>query len=215
MRVSTIQSLMLATALAAVPGFGQNFEVGVAGGGGFYLSKGVSGPRGSGNAGFSPGFSVAGWVGHNSAGKLGGEFRYMLQRNDMKVTSGGNSYQFGSRSHTVHYDIVLHANSVEDSVRPYVAFGGGIKGHQGTGVERAFQPLSNIAILTKTQQWQPVISFGAGVKWAIGSRVMLRAEVRDYVSPIPKNVMLPAPGAKLSGWFHDLTPMIGISYLLQ
>lgn len=214
MRVSMMSSLSLVAAFA-VPGFSQNFEVGVAGGGGFYMSKGVTGPRGSGDAGFSPGYAVGGWIGHNSAGKLGGEFRYMLQGNDMKVSSGGTSYTFGGRSHTVHYDIVLHANSVEDSVRPYVAFGGGIKGYQGTGVERAFPPLSNIAILSKTQQWQPVISLGAGVKWAISSRLMMRAEIRDYLSPIPKDVILPAPGAQLSGWFHNLTPMVGLSYVLQ
>jgi hypothetical protein len=215
MRTSIVPSMLLAAISLALPALGQNFEVGAGVGGGFYIDKGVAGPRGSGNAGFSPGMAITAWVGHNSPGKLGGEFRYILQRNDMTVTSGGNSYAFAGRSHAIHYDVVIHATGIEDNVRPYVSFGGGIKGYQGTGTERAFQPLSNIAILTKTQQWQPLITFGAGVKWSIGSRVMLRAEVRDYLTRVPTDVILPAPGAKLGGWLHDLTPTIGISYLFQ
>ncbi len=207
--------LFLGAAVLAVPACAQQWEMGVLGGGGFYMNRGISGPRGSGNVGFKPGLAAGGWIGHNSTGRLGGEIRYLFQKNDMRVTSGSNTYTFGGHSHALHYDLLLHANSIEDAVRPFIAVGGGMKGYQGTGTERAFQPLGNIAILTKTTQWKPLISFGAGVKWNISPRIVLRAEVRDYLTQVPTDVILPAPGAKLGGWFHDITPTFGISYLLQ
>jgi hypothetical protein len=208
--------LITAAAMAAsFPASAQSWEVGAMGGGGFYMGKGVSGPRGSGTVGFAPGVSGGGWIGHGSAGKLAGEIRYLYQGNNMKIDSRGSSYRFGGRTHTVTYDFLLQRGSVEDSVRPFLAFGAGLRNYSGTGVERAIQPLSNIAILTRTNQWQPVVNFGAGVKWRVGSRILIRAELRDYTSPIPKDVILPAPGAKLGGWLHDITPTIGIGYLFQ
>ena len=40
--------------------------------------------------------------------------------------------------------------------------------------------------------------------------VYLRLEIRDYITPFPKQVVAPAPGAKLKGWLHDFVPMVGI-----
>jgi hypothetical protein len=204
--------ILSALASAAVPAAAQQWEVGVSGGGTFYLNKSVSG-KASGTAGFAPGWAAGGWLGHNSSGRYGGELHYQFQKTNLQTKAGGQSATFGGQSHVVHYDIVIHSNSREDAVRPFVAIGGGMKGYMGTGRESAFQPLSNVAILSKTQQWQPMLSFGAGVKWQISGRTMLRAEVRDFVTPFPKDVVLPAPGNKISGWIHDLVPTIGLSYL--
>jgi hypothetical protein len=190
----------------------QQWEVGGLGGGGFYLNNSVTGSRGSGNVGFKPGFSGGAFLGHNSTDRIGGEIRYLFQRNDMKVSSGGTDYTFGGMTHAIHYDVLIHTRSVDDVVRPFIAIGGGVKGYRGTGKEVAFQPLSNLAILTRTHQWQPMLSVGGGVKWAIGDRTMVRVEIRDYVTQIPTDVILPAPGAKFSGWIHSLTPLVGISY---
>jgi hypothetical protein len=190
----------------------QQWEVGVLGGGSFYLNNSVTGPRGSGDLGFKPGLTAGGWLGHSTNGHFGGEVRYLYQRNDLRVAGGGSEYTFGGESHIVTYDFLYHTNSREDRVRPYVVGGAGFKAYRGTGTERAFQPLTNIGILTKTQEWKPVVNFGAGVKWNFSSRLTLRAEFRDYVSPFPKAVLLPGPGGKVSGWVHDLTPLIGLSY---
>ncbi|MBM3738291.1 MAG: hypothetical protein FJW39_21115 [Acidobacteria bacterium] len=207
-----ILSIVLTAAGSALA---QQWEVGGLAGGGFYRDKSVTGPRGTGSAGFQRGFSAGGWLGHNSTGRVGGEIRYLYQSNPMQVRSGSNSYSFSGHSHAFHYDFLLHANSIEEPIRPFLAVGGGMKVFRGTGTERAIQPLSNVAILTRTLQWQPVITFGGGVKVRLGSKMTLRAEVRDYLSPFPKDVILPAPGAKLGGWLHDITPMVGISYLFQ
>jgi len=209
--------MLLAASLAAASlslAQAQQWEVGALGGGGFFLNNSVTGPRGSGDVGFKMGWSAGGWIGHTGSGRFGGEVRYLFQRSDMKVASGGTSVGFAAQSHMIHYDFIIHTNSSEDRVRPFFAVGGGMKGYVGTGQERAFQPLSNVAILSHTKQWQPMLSFGGGVKWPIGSRLDLRVEVRDFVTPFPKDLILPAPGGKVSGWVHDITPMIGISYIL-
>ncbi|MFN7922650.1 MAG: outer membrane beta-barrel protein [Bryobacteraceae bacterium] len=193
----------------------QQWEVGAMGGGGFYLNNSVSGTAGKGTVGFSPGWSAGGWLAHSSNGRLGGEIRYLFQRNDLKANSPNASAAFGGQSHLFHYDVVWHTNTREDRVRPYLAVGGGFKGYRGTGTERAFQPASDVAILSRTAEWKPMLSFGAGVKWQIAQRLMLRVEVRDYVTPFPKEVILPTPGNKVSGWVHDITPLVGLSYVLQ
>jgi hypothetical protein len=89
--------------------------------------------------------------------------------------------------------------------------GGGLSVFQGVGTESSYQPLSSFALLTKTSQWVPMATFGGGIKYAIGRRVLLRIEVRDYFSRFPTKVIAPAPGSHLAGWLHDVVPMAGIS----
>jgi len=192
--------------------FAQSFEVGLIGGGAFHIDRPVTGSS-AGNAGFKPGMTMGGFLAHNTAGRWGGEARYQFQKTDLRTSAGGQSASFGGQAHLAHYDVLLYSNSREDSVRPFVAFGGGLKGYRGTGIERAIQPLSNVAILSHVQQWQPMISFGAGVKWRVGNRLMMRAEVRDFVTPFPKDLIVPSPGNKIGGWIHDISPLFGISYL--
>jgi len=200
------------SAAFALPASAQSFEVGVLGGGAFHLDRQVTGAA-TGKAGFKPGWSAGGVLTHNTPGRWGGEVRYQFQKTDLRASSGGQSVSFGGQSHLAHYDVLLYSNTREDAVRPFVAFGAGIKGYRGTGVEQAFQPLSNVALLSKVQQWQPMVSFGAGIKWRVGNRLMMRAEVRDYVTPFPKDVIVPSLGNKIGGWLHDITPLFGISYL--
>lgn len=205
-------AVALGTLALASPAAAQQWEVGALGGGAFHLDRSISGAV-SGKAGLKPGFVAGGHLSYNAVGKWGGEFRYEFQRTPLRASSGGQSVDFAGQTHVVHYDFVVHANSREDAVRPYIAFGGGIKGYQGTGVERAFQPLSNVAILSRLQQWQPMLSFGAGVKWRVGNRMMFRAEIRDFVTQFPQDVIVPSPGNKIGGLLHNITPLFGVSYL--
>jgi hypothetical protein len=191
----------------------QQWEVGALAGGGFFLNKTVERSGSSATAGFRPGLAAGGWIGHNGTGRFGGEIRYLFGHSAMKVANGSGNVTFGAQSHTIHYDVLIHTNSREDRVRPYVAIGGGMRGFLGTGTERAIQPLSQFAILTRTHQWMPLLTFGGGVKFQFGSRLLARVELRDYVTAFPKDVILPAPGARLKGWLHSLTPLFGISYV--
>jgi hypothetical protein len=202
-----------ALALLGVSAFGQRYEIGAGAGGSFYTSKSVTAGQVTGNAKFDSGWGATAYVGHNSGRILGGELRYLYQANDSKLSSGSANVTFGARSHTIHYDFLLHAAKPESKVRPFVAFGAGFKGYQGTGTERVVQPLSNLAFLTRTTEWRWVATVGAGVKFKVNNRLGFRAEFKDYISEVPTNVIAPAPGAKLDGIFHNFVALFGLSLL--
>ena len=206
----SVSSLML---LALAPAaFAQKWEVGVAGGGSFYTSQTVKNAIGNADAGLANGFLASAWLGNNSGGTLSGELRYDYERNDLKLNSGGTNVNFGGQANAIHYDFVLHFAPSESHIRPFVSAGAGVKVFSGTGKEQDFQPLSNIALLTKTSQVEALVSVGGGVKVALSPSVQLRLEAHDFLSPFPKNVIAPAPGSTIGGWLQDFVVMAGLSF---
>jgi len=206
--------LALGVCLAAVPAaFGQKWEVGGAVGGGFYTSQSVSGPAGTADAKFNTGLAGSAWIGNTTSNHWGGEVRYDFQFGAMKLSGNGAEATFGAQTHQIHYDFLWHAGSREARVRPFVAVGAGIKVYRGTGEETLTQPLSRVALLTKTQDVRPLVSLGAGVKFRVSERVDFRVQLHDYLTPFPKEVITPAQGASVSGWIHDFVPSFGLSFI--
>ena len=144
---------------------------------------------------------------------LGGEFRYTYRKSDLKVTSGSASAKFRGDSHAAHYDLLFHLRPRESKVRPFFAIGGGLKVYRGTDVESSRQTLSNLAVLTHTQEVKPLLSVGAGVRKKLGRAAALRLDFRDYITPFPKQVIAPGPGARIGGWVHDFVGLVGLSVL--
>jgi hypothetical protein len=176
---------------------------------GFYRNVTASSSAGSAKAGFAPGpvFSFVGT--DNMYNHLGGEIRYIYSLSDLKL-SGGQTVKFGGESHTFDYNFLLYGTSNDAPVRPFLAGGAGMKLYRGTGTESAFQPLSNIAILTKTHQVEPEVNIGVGIKFKVGKHGLFRVDLRDYMSPFPKDVIAPAaPSGKIGGWLHDFVGMVG------
>lgn len=206
--------MLTGSLLAAGMCWGQKWEFGGAVGGGFYTSQSVTNTTaGSASAKIGTGISAAAWLANTNTNRWGGEIRYDFQRGNLQLASGGANASFGAQSHTIHYDVHLHFADAEYRIRPFVAFGGGMKLFQGTGAEVAAQPLSRIALLTKTNDLRPVISVGAGVKARLSDRWMLRAGVWNFMSPFPNKVIVPNTNSSVGGWLHDFTPMVGLSYL--
>ncbi|MBI3695950.1 MAG: outer membrane beta-barrel protein [Acidobacteria bacterium] len=188
-----------------------SFEIGALAGGAAYRNAGVTSGSTSGSVGFKPGFSVGGFLGQSMSDHLGGELRYLYSQNDLKLSSGGSEATFSGRSHLIHYDLMVYAAGRQSHVRPYVAGGGGLKFYQGAGTEQAFQTLSKLALLTKTNEALPTVDFGGGVKIQAAGRMMFHLEFRDYITKVPK-IFAAAPGAKISGIFHQWMPAVGISW---
>jgi hypothetical protein len=210
--------LWYASAVLLLTAFGrsalaQKGEIGFGGGGSIYLNSTVAGPSTDAKVGFGNGFSAGVWGAHNMYRRLGGEIRYLFEHNKLEVSSGSNKATFAGRSHAIHYNLVFYDQDSESRVRPFFAVGGGVKGYEGTGEETAFQPLQNVALLTKTSQWKPLIVFGGGFKFAVGSSKDLRVEFYDYFTPFPTEVIAPAPGADFGGWIHNFVPTIGLSFV--
>lgn len=205
-----------AAALACVPyaAHAQRWEVGGVGGGSLYTSRDAtlaSGP--AVKATFSSGYAAGVYVGQDMGRFWGGEIRYTFQRNNAELSGGGAKASFGAQAHSIHYDFVLHMKPTGNRVRPYFSFGAGVKQYRGTGIERVTQPLSDYVLLTRTNDMTALVTAGFGVKMKIGEKGVLRVEVRDYLTPIPKKIFAPNRGADLGGWFHSFLPMVGIGYV--
>lgn len=210
-----MQLVMCAAALVLAPaGFAQKWEFGGGVGGGFYTSQTVSGPAGSADAKFNMGVAGSAWLGNTTSRRLGGELRYDYQMGDMHLGANGQTADFGAQTHAVHYDLVIQPRSTEGKIRPFAAVGGGVKVYRGTGTEQLYQPLQDIALLTKVYQVEPLVSVGGGLKFRFTDRIAFRLEVHDYLTPFPKNVIAPARNAKVGGWLQDIVPMFGVSFQL-
>ena len=205
--------LFLVAVLAAAPAaLAQKWEIGVGAGGSFYTSQTVKSAIANADASLASGLALSAWLGNNSGRLMGGELRYDFENSDLQLKSGGTTVKFGAQTHAVHYDFLFHFTPRESKIRPFVAAGAGIKAFRGTGTEAAFQPLGNIADLTKTSQVKPLVSVGGGVKVALGPAIQIRLEAHDYLTPFPQNLISPASGAKVGGWLQDFVIMGGLSF---
>jgi hypothetical protein len=211
--MTVLTRYILSALVAAAPAaLAQKWEVGGVGGGGFANGLSVANAIGNATTGFANGAAFGAIVGQNLYPRISGEIRYSYRLSDLQLSRAGQSASFKGTTQALHYDILVHGRPNRSRWQPFGAVGGGMELFRGVGAESPYQPLSNFALLTKTQQWKPVLTFGGGVRWAVSRRVRLRIEVRDYFSRFPTSVIAPAPGAQLSGWLHALVPMAGMTF---
>ncbi len=209
----TIGRITIIAAVFSCAALAQNWEIGVGGGGDFYTSQSIAGAVSGASASLTTALAASAWLGNDSGRLLGGELRYDFEDSPLKLSSGGTTATFSGQTHAVHYDFLLHFTPRDSRVRPFVAAGGGIKMYRGTGAQSAYQsPLQDIAVFTQTQDLKPLVSVGAGVKFALTNSIMLRAEIHDYLTPFPAKVITPVTG-HVSGWLQDFVPTVGISFL--
>ena len=215
--MKTIGKILLLLA-AAVCAFAQQWEIGGIGGVGFLNTVNVSTTStGSAKAGFAAGAVAGAWVGENMSAHWSGELRYEFFDSNLKLSSGGQSASFSGIAHAVHYDLIYHTDR-KAPVQFFVAAGLGMKIFDGTGAQEAYQPLSQFGYFTQTHQVKVMGSVGGGFTYKLSDHLFLRAEIRDFISPFPKNVITPpAPtsGNKVTygNILQNLVPMVGISYL--
>jgi len=186
------------------------WEIGVLGGGGFYNSASVTSPAGSGDVGIKNSVAVGAFLGSDMYKHLGGELRYEFMPGDLRVSSNGTEATFTGMAHAFHYDFLFHFAPKGARIRPFVSAGGGVKLYQGTARATVAQPLSGLALLTNTHEIKGLGVFGGGIKAQVTSHVMLRIEVQDFLTPFPRQVIAPAPGAKISGLLNDIVVMAGL-----
>ena len=181
--------------------------------GSFYDKKTFTSTAGNADGGFDEGVGASVWVGHHMYAKLSGEIRYDLLRNDLMLESAGAKATFGGDSHAIHYDLHFHLTEIGSKVRPFVLAGGGVKMFRGTGQGRAFQPLSQIAVLTRATELGGLVTFGGGVKVQLTDRILLRLEFRDNLTRFPKKIITPNRGGGGDGWLNNFAPTAGASVL--
>jgi hypothetical protein len=169
------------------------------------------------NAGFQAGPGVGGLIGEDfrKSKVIGGEFRYVLLFDNLKVSQGGTQATMGGRSHLIHYDVLFHARPPERVVRPFLAVGGGARLIEGTGAQQVYQPLSQYVLLTQTREIAPLIDGGGGVKFKLSPRINFRTEIRDYINPHLSKVITASPGARIHGWTHEIVALAALTYTIR
>jgi hypothetical protein len=192
----------------------QQWEVGAAAGYGFYNNASIGDPVTgvSASAGFHPGFALGAFFAENMYEHVGGELRYLflwgapeLQFNDIRASMRGYT-------NLVVYDVLVHMTSRDSKVRPFLAGGAGIKVFTGTSTQFLTQPLQQFAVLFPHTEVEPAISVGGGIKYRAGRHVLLRADFRTYMSPLPDRLFRAPRVNETRGWVYNFVPQAGIGY---
>ena len=197
--------MLLAAACAA-----QSWEIGAAAGDGIYHDATVTSSAGSAQAGIGNGIAPSVLVCDNMYEHVSGEFRYLYQPGQPFVSQSGVKATMTGRSHTFVYDALIHFRPRDSWWRPYIAVGAGVKGYMAPGPAPFPEPLSKQALLLANDEWKLVGSVGAGIKVKVQEHVVLRFDVRDFITQFPKKQISPATGASVSGLLQQFTPMGGV-----
>ncbi len=207
-----MRPILLTLALAGAC-LAQQWEIGAGGGVALYKNATVTRGGEKADAGLDTGPAITAFGVQNLYEHIGGEIRYTLLLSDLLVKRGGTKATFSAQSHAIGYNILFYFTEREAAIRPYVLAGGGGKIYHGTGKESAAAPPNaEFAILTHTTQIVGMGTFGAGVTARIARNTFLRFDVRDDLTPVPKKVIAPVPGASTSGWIHSITPTVSLSF---
>jgi hypothetical protein len=207
-----IRNPLIRTCLLLAPAvcMAQRWEIGASGGGAFvFREQKITRGSTTAEAGIKNKYVASFYAGHHSTNHLSGEVRYTYRPGDYELTAGSQRATFAGESHIVHYDMLVHTSPLESRIRPFIAFGGGVRVLRGTGREGAVQPGSEFALLSKTREVKPMLSVGGGVRASVAPWADLRLEFRDFVTQFPSRVITPNPAASAGGWLHDLTGMVG------
>jgi hypothetical protein len=183
------------------------------GGGSLLSDVSVSGPAGKATAGFAPGAAFGAFFGENLYTHFTGEVRYEYLQSDLRISSGGQTAQFDGMAHALHFDMVYHTNRKESRTQFFASVGGGVKVFRGTGAPQAYQALSQFGYLTQAQEVKPMVSVGGGLTYQLAPRIFLRAEIRDFITAFPTQLITPAPGVKFGSLLNDIVPLVGITYV--
>jgi len=198
--------LLLSAASAA-----QTWEIGAAVGTGIYRNATITGSTGSAQAGMENAIAPGLVVCDNMYEHVSGEFRYLYQSGHPFLSQGSIKGTMPGESHTFVYDVLIHFRPRGSWWRPYVAAGAGVKGYMAPGPAPVPEALPKSALLLANNQWEFAGSAGAGIKVKVQEHVLLRLDVRDYITPFPKKQISPATGASVSGLLQQITPMGGVS----
>jgi len=204
LRSLTCAAVMFAATAGLAYAQESRWELGLAGGIGFSPDMTLKNSTTSASASVRPGVAMGVYAGEDMYRYFSGEATYLYRSGDLKLEGNGQSVSFGAHTHLLTGDFLAHFVPRGARVRPYISFGGGIEVMEGTGRESFNQPLGNLAALTATREVLPVGEGGAGVKVRVSKHVLVRVQVRDYISQPPHQVIVPLPGATLKGLRQDV-----------
>jgi hypothetical protein len=190
----------------------QAWELGAASGYGWHYDPTVNNAGQSARAGFHPGLAVGAVFGENLYTYIGGEVRYLFRWGSPQLQYQGLRATMSGYSNLLTYDLLVHMTRKDSRLRPYAAGGAGIKIYTGTTAQVITQPLTQFALLLPVTQVEPAISVGGGLKYQLARHILLRADFRTYMTPLPNELFRTRADSSIRGWVFDFVPQVGISY---
>jgi hypothetical protein len=203
---------LVAAWLFASAALAQQWEVGGSLGYGWYRNARVSGPGAEATTGIRSRFVAGAVVTEDLYEHISGEVRYLYHDGDPFIRLAGNTANMQGQSHSLTYETLFHVRNRDHRLRPYVAAALGAKYYRTTGPAPAGQPAPGVALLVPGNQWRLLFGFGAGVSYRFPNHLILRADFRDYISPIPFKLFAPVGNATNRGLMHQFTPMLGVGF---
>ena len=191
----------------------QQYELGGAFGYGVYTDGSVISPGGTATTGIRNRFATGVVFCENLFEHVSGEMRYLYHDGDPFLSTGTVRGNIQGQSHAFNYDVLFQARGRQSRLRPYFAVGVGAKYYVTTGPAPVPQPMPKIAGLVATNQWRALATVGAGVKYRLTDHILMRVDFRDYITPFPTHLIVPAANGTDKGIFHQFTPLFGVSYL--
>lgn len=193
--------------------FDENWEFGGTIGYGIYHNGTVYAPGAEAQAGIRNRFAAGVVIGEDLYEYVSGEIRYLYQDGHPFIRYNGVTTDIQGQSHAITYDLLFHFAKHEKRLRPFVSGGLGLKGYVIAGPAPYPQPIPTIVTLNATNEWKFVMSPGGGVKYRLLPHMLLRADLRDYITTFPKSQIMPATHNTARGIFEQFTPMFGLSYV--
>ncbi len=205
--------VVMAASILSSPCLAQHWELGGAGGYGWYADPSIASPFGSIETGMAPKGVMGVVFGENLYEHVSGEIRYLFQFGGPQLKGQGAEVTSTGYTNLVTYDLLVHLTNREAKLRPYVAGGAGVKVYTGNELRALGQPLAESAILLPYTHAEPTISVGAGLKYKLCRHALLRFDYRTYMGPIPSDIFHPAGTSRINGWLFNFVPLAGISYV--
>ncbi len=204
---------LLAGLLCACASFAQpEWQFGGSIGYGAYRNASIYAPDGKLRAGVRNRFAAGFWVTEDSFEHISGELRYTYQDGDPFLAAGGTQTNVQGQSHAAHYDVLVHLRRLGSRVRPYLSFGAGVKVYRVTGPPNPSAPFASIGSLTGRDEAKFVAVPGAGVIVRVRPGLVMRFDLRDYITGFPKHLIAPVPLATARGFLQQITPLVSVGY---
>ncbi|GEM_PF-5687252 len=188
-----------------------DWHAGAGAGYGLYNSAKITAPAGTAETSIGPRYALTAYGGRRITDYVDLDGAWTFQDGDFEIRSGGRKTAFDAHAHSVHGSLVAYFLRSHSTLRPFVEAGGGVKFYQGIEAPST-RPLEEFATFHNVTDARALITFGGGVDWNFSNRWTLRIDFRDYTTPFPASIVVPAPGGKVSGWLHDFLPTAVVTF---
>jgi hypothetical protein len=201
--------IILLSGASAGAALGGDWQATASGGFGKYRYVSLSSTSGTGDAGIGARYVLDAAIGRALGEHLAMEGAWTFQDGDFEIRSGGQKTAFDAHAHSFHGDFYYYWRGRSVRLRPFVEGGAGVKLYQGIEDVRP-RPLAAFGSFAHATDARALLVVGGGVDWKLSSHWAVRIAVRDFATPFPSSVIVPAAGVSAGGWLHDAVVTAGI-----